>query len=389
MQTIAGKRWTRRQVLRSGVSIAALSQTRLIAPAFGSSRTVVNAYVGVSGGPQDRIHVFSTSQETWTETQQIHTKAPACLVVSACLKNLYVANDVTEVENLRRGSVESFRIDSRYGRLEFQSVQPLSLAATHPRSIAISPDGRLLAVASHTGGIYNLLPIAEDGALKRPVHIFKSTGSGVHAQLQGSAHPHTLLFHKNSGYLLSSDFGGDHLNTFGMRGDRLERNAQHAMAPATGPGSFVLHPNGRDLFVWNELAGSLTVHRFDGATGSIGPHAQWITMGTPELDKKLTGSICVHPSGKTLYSACQTEDALTVWNIEIETGRLIGRSLLALPDIRPIQIVAAPEGTSVFVVDSRRGSIVQVRTHASTGIPFSCRQVAAIGGAKYLVLRAV
>ena len=107
--------------------------------------------------------------------------APACILFPPAQRTLYVANEVDAHEGLPRGTVEAFHVDPFDGRLTLLGRTPLSLSATHPRHLALSPDGKLLAVAAYGGAIYNLFPIAEDGSLGQPSGIFKQAGCGPHA----------------------------------------------------------------------------------------------------------------------------------------------------------------------------------------------------------------
>ena len=149
------------------------------------------AYVGCG---DDSLRVFRLQGEVWTQIQRVPSQAPACVLLSPAQQTLYVANEVDEHEGLARGTVEAFHIRPEDGRLTLLSRTALSLSATRPRHMAVSPDGKLLAVAAYGGGIYNLVAIAQDGSLGQVSSIFKDAGCGPHAQLQASAHPHTLLF---------------------------------------------------------------------------------------------------------------------------------------------------------------------------------------------------
>ena len=192
----------------------------------------------------------------WTrDSARTHACAFALVLLSHTQRTLYVANDVGTYTGLPRGTVEAFAIDPFDGRLTLLGRQPLSLSATHPRALALSPDGKLLAVAAYGGGLLNLLPIASDGSLGSPVYRFKQTGSGPHARLQSSAHPHTLLFDDASQSLIASDFGSDHLSSFSLQRRKLKRHAQFNTGSGSGPASCVLHSPAATLFVWHALEG--------------------------------------------------------------------------------------------------------------------------------------
>ena len=202
-------RWTRREFVRGVAGVVALPRWL---PQQSNARF---AYVASAN---DLIHAFDVRGEQWTPMQQIASAAPAAIAISA--DTLYVANDIPLYDRLPRGSVECFRIGGD-GRLTAMARAALSLSATHPRSLAVSPDGRLLAVASQQDGIYNLFVINADGSLEAPRGIFKDTGC---------AHPHALRFDPTGKRLISSDAESAQRNVFAVEDGRLRRVEESALA---------------------------------------------------------------------------------------------------------------------------------------------------------------
>src|ERR1700753_1766864 len=151
-----GDGWTRREFLRGAAGIVAVHQ---LPKAMGTTRF---AYVGCG---DDSLRVVRVQGEFWRQIQRVPSRAPAYLLLSASQQTLYVVNDVDEHEGQARGTVEALHIHPEDGRLTLLSRTALSLSATRPRHMAVSPDGELLAVAAYGGGIYNLVAIAQDGSL--------------------------------------------------------------------------------------------------------------------------------------------------------------------------------------------------------------------------------
>src|ERR1700684_1339492 len=169
-------RWTRREFVRGAAGVVAL-------PHLPQNATAARQFAYVASG-EGSLDVFSLRGDSWKSTQRVPSRAPACILLSAAQRTLYVANEVDVHEGLPRGTVESFHVDPFDGRLTLLGRQPLSLSATHPRHMALSPDGNLLAVAAYGGAIYNLFPIAEDDSLGQASGIFKQAGCGPHAPSQ-------------------------------------------------------------------------------------------------------------------------------------------------------------------------------------------------------------
>lgn len=130
------------------------------------------AYVGSAGSKQG-IHVFAIRDNHWLPIQTIATATPSSLALHPTQDFLYATLAVDTYRGLPTGAVEAYAIDPHTGRLTSLNQQPLSLSATMPSHLAVSPDGHHLAVAIYGGGAYNLLPIREDGSIDRVSSILK------------------------------------------------------------------------------------------------------------------------------------------------------------------------------------------------------------------------
>lgn len=352
--------WTRREFVRGAAGLVALP--------YLSSPPSSFAYVASGDGA---VHVFRVRGDQWTNIQRVASPAPAFVLLSASGRTLYVANELELHEGLPRGTVEVFRIDPLDGRLTLSQRRPLSLSATGPRSMALSPDGKLLAVAAYGGGIYNVFSVAVDESLGQRPSIFKDTGCGGDPQLQGAAHPHSLVF-DSSGRLVASDFGSDRLSVFALEGGRLQRIAQRPTGSGSGPGATVLHPDGSLLYAWHELAGMLACYRYDASSGTVGQTVQRVSLPGPSA-----GRLAMHPSGRMLYTS------QGAWQIDSGSGRLRHTQPVAPKAIR---ISAAPDGKSICILDGA-GGIHRLPADRVTGELHSTTRVALVNEPKSIAIR--
>jgi 6-phosphogluconolactonase len=354
-------RWTRREFVRGAAGVVALPhlpQNATAAPQF--------AYVASGEGSLD---VFSLRGDRWKSTQRVPSRAPTCILLSAAQRTLYVANEVDMHEGLPRGTVESFHVDAFDGRLTLLGRQPLSLSATHPRHMALSPDGKLLAVAAYGGAIYNL---------------FKQAGCGPHDRSQASAHPHTLLFDATGRHLLSSDFGSDRLNAFAVEGGRLERRSQRATGEGSGPGACALHPAGSVFYAWHELQSTLASYRYDGVSGTVSDAIQRLSLPMASLH-----ALALHPTGRMLYTTQANPNELRAWHVDAKDGRLTRAQFVSLEKATPTRITAAPDGESLFILDGLGGSIYKVTADRATGELHCKAEVAVVNRPRSIALKTI
>jgi 6-phosphogluconolactonase len=347
-----------------------------------------SAFAYVASG-EGSLHVFSLRNGVWSRIQRVPSSAPACILLSPAQRTLYVANEVDVHEGLPRGTVEAFNIDPGNGWLTLLGRQPLSLSATRPRHMALSQDGKLLAVAAYGGGVYNLLPIAEDGSVGRPSSIYKEAGCGRHAQLQASAHPHTLVFDAAGRHLISSDFGSDRLSVFAVEDGRLKRGMQQFAGEGSGPGACALHPAGATFYAWHELENTLACYRYDAASGIVGERIQRLSFPGAAGGAHSTQALALHPSGRMLYTAQATRNQLSAWRIDAENGMLSRAQDVLLREATPTQITVVPDGKSVFVLDGVSGLICRMTADPFTGDLGRKAKVAVVYEPRSLVLKTI
>jgi 6-phosphogluconolactonase len=376
---LSAARWTRREFVRGAAGVVALPHL----PQTVAASALPQQFAYVASG-QGSLHVFRSSGERWTRTQRVPSRAPACILLSSAQRTLYVANEVDVHEGLPRGTVESFHIDPFDGHLTLLNRRPLSLSATQPRHMALSPDGNLLAVAAYGGAIYNLFPIAEDGSLGQASGIFKQAGCGPHAHSQASAHPHTLLFDATGRHLLSSDFGSDRLSVFAVEDGRLQRRSQRATGEGSGPGACGLHPAGSVFYAWHELQRTLACYRYDGVSGTMGDEIQRLSLPMASLH-----ALALHPTGRMLYTTQANPNELRAWHVDAKDGRLTRAQVISLEEATPTRITAAPDGESLFILDGLRGSVYKMTADRLTGELHCKAEVAAVNEPKSIALKTI
>ena len=192
------------------------------------------------------LHTFKASNSRWRRIQSIPSAFPAHLEPHRSLPVLYAVHNVPLWDHLPRGAVSAYTITPQ-GQLTHLNTQPLSLAATHPRHAAVSPDGTCLAVLSPGTGIYNILPLARDGALQAPRIIRKQLNL---PQI------HSILFHSDSKTLLNIGRNRQPVHRFLIEDDSLVHTATDTgplpnpaappppsiIALVSSPTSFVIRP---------------------------------------------------------------------------------------------------------------------------------------------------
>jgi 6-phosphogluconolactonase len=281
-----------------------LAQTLLSTPRF--------VYIG-SGG--DQIRVFHVDGARWMLKQIVPCKAPASLTIDPNRRLLYAVNQVADHQHMPTGSVETFTID-RDGRLATFSETSLSLSATHPRHLALSPDGKRAVVAIHGGGAYNLLTNPHNGQPMKMAGILKEIGCGPNTLHQNSAHPSMALFDTTHNRVIASDTGSDRISVFTLNETGFTVHQRFSTDAGSGPAHLILHPKGDILFVANQLNRSICSYKYDFRRGKVLHCIQ-------RIDEDTGGPLALHPSGRTLYTTASGEDdVIQAWDINETNGRI-------------------------------------------------------------------
>jgi 6-phosphogluconolactonase len=232
---------------------------------------------------------------------------------------LYAAHSTALDGGLPRGSVSAIAFDPASGVLRLLGRQALSLSATRPEHLAVSPDGRTLLVSASGGGAYNFFSLAADGAILATPYALKQTGCGPHP-LQGTACPHVAVFHSRGSAAYGSDLGADRINHIAFNRDLPTVRSRVSLAPGGGPAYVVLHPSDELLVVTNRLRPALTVIPIDINSGNLLSPVEHIAV-----DAELGGPLAMSRSGDRVYMAntrCSGESVVSVFRLARSAGRL-------------------------------------------------------------------
>ena len=360
-------RWSRREFVQmAGSSLGAMG---FGVPLFaGASGRVAPrfAYVGFGGkGAKDEgIAVFDLRGgdlrsgdlrgERWRPSGVVASAAPSSLALDASERFLYAVNEVDEYEALPTGTVEAYAIDAADGSLKLINRQKLSLSATAPRHAAVSPDGKALVVAVHGGGAYNVLPLGTDGSVGAVSGILKETGSGPHDE-QRSAHPQMVVFDR-AGRVVTADLGSDRLSVLKLDTTRLSIAGRHQTQAGDGPRQIAIHPNGRLLFVANELDASVVCYGYDAEEGRIVERLGQIATACGGN----TGGVvmAVDPAGEFLYTAHRRgSDGVSMWRIARSTGGLQRLQVVDEGGPRLHEMTITADGKSLLGLSREDGGV--------------------------------
>jgi len=260
-----------------------------------------------------------------------------------------------------------------------------------PCDIGISPDGKLVAAANYGGGSVVVYRRAADGSLGEQAAFFQHThASKAQADRQKTPHAHGITWSPDGRLLLVPDLGGDrvYLYAYDAAAGTVAPNPAQAwleMAPAAGPRHAQFPPEGRHLYIINELNNTLAVAAYDAAAGTLKLIEAVSTLPAEGFaGKTTTAEVVVHPNGRTVYGSNRGHDTLAVFRLDADTGRLTLTANVAVP-AHPRHFALSPDArwllvagrdadrVDVFAVDAETGALKPTEEKLTTSKPVCVR----------------
>jgi len=246
-------------------------------------------------------------------------------------RSLYAVNAVPDPS----ATVTTFDIDLKSGSLTQKGK--VTSAGAGPAYISVDSTGHAAFVANYVGGTISSYLIQPDGTLSQPIDTFdyKDPKFGHHGPVpvrQDAPHPHSVFVSPDDRFLIVNDLGNDALTVFHIDPATAKLTPASplltGLRPGSGPRHIAFHPNGRWIYLLNELDSTLD-HLLWTTTHSI-VHPQGLLINTNTTikttapgfpsDKNTAAEVMISPDGNFLYASNRGEDTLVVYAIGDDGG---------------------------------------------------------------------
>jgi 6-phosphogluconolactonase len=304
------------------------------------------------------------------------TANPSFIALSPDKTHLYA---VSEGDTL----AVPFAVNLQTGRLIPEQVRDSGGKA--PCHLMVDHTDRCLVVAHYHTAIVASLPILADGSLGAPGSIIPHTGHSVNPDRQASAHVHSVNISPDNRFVIVCDLGLDKVFTYAL--DPVHATLTPAAtpfvstAPGAGPRHTAFSPDGRYVFVINELNSTLVSYRYDAANGALHPVDTESTLPPGFTGASSCAEVCVHPNGRFVYGSNRGHDSIAVFGFDGATGKLTPIACTPSGGSNPRNFALSPDGNwlvvanqntnslNVFQVDATTGKLSAVAGHATVPLP--------------------
>jgi 6-phosphogluconolactonase len=296
------------------------------------------------------------------------TENPSFLALDRQGRTLYAVNEVGNFEGIS-GSVSAFAVDERTGGLTF--LNRVNSQGQIPAHLVVDPANRHLLVANYNGSTIATFPIGDGGRLGDAADIALQAGIGPSQTRQERAHPHSIDVDPSGAYALSCDLGQDRI--FVYRYDsatgRLRENwmPYAQVSSGAGPRHLAFHPNGRLVYVINELDSTIGVFAWDARRGTLLSVQTVPTLPSDFTATSTTAEIAVHPTGRFVYGSNRGHDSIAAFAAHPQTGKLTLVGHTPTQGTVPRNFAIDPSGTFLFAANQTGNTIVTFRIDQQSG----------------------
>lgn len=293
----------------------------------------------------------------------------------------------SEVFGWHEGTVTAYRFDAGRGELVYLNKQACqgSISAYN----MVTRDRKFVLVANYamgTGGPDQslvALPIKTDGSLGPVEGAVRHAGMlGPVADRQERSHPHCVVETPEGGLFLVADLGLDEIIAYRLDDQgAFERLNTVAAIPGSGPRHIAQHPNGRFIYVSNELNSSVSLIHREGTQLSPGQ-----TVPTVSANIQSDGAdIHLTPDGRFLYCSARGPDSITAFRVDQENGSLVEIGQSFTGGKTPRNFAVTPDGgwllvanqngdcIAIFTIDKETGNLTDTGKRIEIGTPVCVR----------------
>ena len=311
-------------------------------------------YIGTfSENGSEGIYVYDYDRQTKTYNLLqtiISEESPSFLAVSPKGNYLFSANRGSLQGHENWGSVTSFAIDQKTGKLSI--IHSQYSFGDSPCHISVHPSGRYLFLSHYQGGNFVVLPIDEEGKIGKPTSIIQMEGKGTIMPRQEKPHTHSAIPSPDGEFVYVSDLGLDKILIY-----RFDENTGQATPaeqafirtlPGAGPRHFTFHPKREIAFSAEELSSTICSYHVNNKTGELTLIQRLSSLPPTFFGDNSSADIHTSPDGKYVYISNRGYNGLGMYRVSA-TGKMKNIGFTPTIGRRPRNFMPDPKGEFMLV----------------------------------------
>lgn len=353
-----------------GIALLLATYPLAICPAVATAQTQT-VWIGTitpSDGESKGIYRATLNEAEGTLSQPVlaaEVGSPGFVVLHPSQPLLYA---VCQLPDSKQAGVACWSIAPETQNLTYVSGQPINDGgATH---LAIDPAAQFVFTAQYGSGSVAMFPLSDDGSIQPRCDLVKHAGSGPNTARQQGPHPHWVGTSPDGRFLFVPDLGIDQVVVYAIDHEhqKLKPHAAGSCPPGAGPRHMKFHPNGRWVYVLNELELTITRFDYDKDQGKLTQRETVVALPEDLKDIPNTASeIRITPRGDFLYSANRGHDSISAFAINPESGKLKRIEIEAIRGAWPRNFNLTPQADWLIAAGRNSNSLTVFRRDKTTG----------------------
>lgn len=362
METMQSIRLAALVILAAGLMplLAAVSKDYLVFVGTGAGRGSKGIYAFRFDGATGKAGPLVLAGEA---------TSPSFLAVHPNGRYLYAISEVNTFQGKRSGGVMAFKINAAAGTLHL--LNEVSSGATGPCHISFDKSGKYALVADYAGGAVAVFPILSNGKLGEASSVVQHKGKSVNPRRQEAPHAHGIIVSPDNRFVLAADLGLDEVLIYkfdATTGGLTPNDPAYGKVPAgAGARHLVFNPNGRYLYVVNEMGSSVTTFAWDAARGALTPLQTVSSLPQGWSGDSTGGEIQILPNGKAVYASNRGHDSIAVFAVDPLKGTLTPIQFEPSGGRTPRNFNLDPTGTYLFSAGQDSDNITIFKVNPQSG----------------------
>lgn len=295
------------------------------------------------------------------------TPNPSFLALSPDQKFLYAVNWKGS-DTVKGDTVSAYAVEDHTGRLTF--LNKVESRGEMPTHLTVDRSGRMLLAVNYGSGSVAAFRIEPGGRLSAATSFDQHRGSSLVKDRQEGPHAHAVVLSADNRFAFVADLGLDQVFSYRLDPSRAtftpNSPAVAKVSPGSGPRHLAFHPNGKLLYVNNEISSTVTVFAYEAAGGGL-RELQTVTTLPPDFTgSNSTAEIQTDAAGKFLYVSNRGHDSIAVLAIDAN-GTLTPVEHTSTRGKTPRTFSLDPTGRYLFAANENSGTVVLFRVDANTG----------------------
>ncbi|WP_258396740.1 lactonase family protein [Streptomyces sp. Amel2xB2] len=250
--------------------------------------------------------------------------------------------------------------------------EPTPVRGGGPTHLTVAA-GHVITANYGTGSI-SALPVRADGTLGSRAVVHRHTGSGPETARQEGPHAHAVVPDPSGRWLLAVDLGTDSVWIYDLRDagseGGLQPYAEAPLTPGSGPRHLTFHPDGAHAYVVNELDSTVTVCRWDAATGTLDALTHVPTVSAhASPDRNYPSELAVSRDGRFAWAANRGHDSISVLDVSAAGDTMELTGTVPCGGHWPRDLALHPSGRWLYIANERSGDVTWFAVDPTTGTP--------------------